>query len=177
MLSSTVLRRSAAALTAKKAASPGMSVAFDGIARRFKSDDAGDVIGIDLGTTNSCVSIMVRNKIIILLEEQTSLELSTRLEIDSSHRQIWGFPISGVGSRSWNPESLSWKKPNQINPMEYGKGQRGIDFWSGSRWIWWKHLESFHFAESNDSRKCIFLVECDGEEFETTPSKQSKKWL
>jgi hypothetical protein len=62
MLSSTLLRRSAAALTAKKAASPGMSVAaFDGIARRFKSDDAGDVIGIDLGTTNSCVSIMVRN--------------------------------------------------------------------------------------------------------------------
>jgi len=59
MLSSTLLRRSAAALTAKKAASPGMSVAaFDGIARRFKSDDAGDVIGIDLGTTNSCVSIM-----------------------------------------------------------------------------------------------------------------------
>lgn len=27
---------------------------------RFKSDDAGDVIGIDLGTTNSCVAIMVR---------------------------------------------------------------------------------------------------------------------
>lgn len=65
MLSSTVLRRSAAALAAKKAASPGMSVAFDGIARRFKSDDAGDVIGIDLGTTNSCVSIMVRNNITI----------------------------------------------------------------------------------------------------------------
>jgi hypothetical protein len=62
MLSSTLLRRSAVALTAKKAASPGMSVAaLDGIARRFKSDDVGDVIGIDLGTTNSCVSIMVRN--------------------------------------------------------------------------------------------------------------------
>jgi molecular chaperone DnaK (HSP70) len=27
--------------------------------RRWKSD-VGDVIGIDLGTTNSCVSIMVR---------------------------------------------------------------------------------------------------------------------
>jgi len=59
MLSSTLLRRSAVAVTAKKAASPGMSVvALDGIARRFKSDDVGDVIGIDLGTTNSCVSIM-----------------------------------------------------------------------------------------------------------------------
>ena len=28
-------------------------------ARRFKSTDAGDVIGIDLGTTNSCVAVMV----------------------------------------------------------------------------------------------------------------------
>jgi hypothetical protein len=26
---------------------------------RFKSTDVGDVIGIDLGTTNSCVAIMV----------------------------------------------------------------------------------------------------------------------
>jgi molecular chaperone DnaK len=30
------------------------------VAKRFKSTDAGDVIGIDLGTTNSCVAIMVR---------------------------------------------------------------------------------------------------------------------
>ena len=27
--------------------------------KRFASGDAGDVIGIDLGTTNSCVAIMV----------------------------------------------------------------------------------------------------------------------
>ena len=61
MLSSSVLRRSLSSLAAKKATTPGVSIgAFDGIARRFKSDDAGDVIGIDLGTTNSCVSIMVR---------------------------------------------------------------------------------------------------------------------
>ena len=31
---------------------------------RWKSTDAGDVIGIDLETTNSCVAIMVRNSII-----------------------------------------------------------------------------------------------------------------
>jgi activator of 2-hydroxyglutaryl-CoA dehydratase len=31
-------------------------------ARRFKSTDVGDVIGIDLGTTNSCVAIMVSKK-------------------------------------------------------------------------------------------------------------------
>eukprot|EP00956_Cyclotella_meneghiniana_P040956 scaffold210414_cov23-Cyclotella_meneghiniana.AAC.3 len=28
--------------------------------QRWKSTDVGDVIGIDLGTTNSCVAIMVR---------------------------------------------------------------------------------------------------------------------
>lgn len=30
----------------------------EGLQKRFKSSDAGDVIGIDLGTTNSCVAIM-----------------------------------------------------------------------------------------------------------------------
>ena len=39
-------------------ASPAASLAIGG--RRWKSADAGDVIGIDLGTTNSCVAIMVR---------------------------------------------------------------------------------------------------------------------
>ena len=31
----------------------------DAAGRRWKSTDMGDVIGIDLGTTNSCVAIMV----------------------------------------------------------------------------------------------------------------------
>ena len=57
MLSSTMLRRSTAAFASKKTL--GSIGAFEGLARRFKSDDVGDVIGIDLGTTNSCVSIMV----------------------------------------------------------------------------------------------------------------------
>ena len=35
------------------------SGASDITSRRFKSTDVGDVIGIDLGTTNSCVAIMV----------------------------------------------------------------------------------------------------------------------
>jgi len=61
MLSSTLMRRGAAAFTTARTASlktPSAISALDGIARRLKSDDAGDVIGIDLGTTNSCVSIM-----------------------------------------------------------------------------------------------------------------------
>jgi hypothetical protein len=66
MLSSAILRRSVALGASKKtlgiATTPSLSSlgAFDGVSRRFKSDDVGDVIGIDLGTTNSCVSIMVR---------------------------------------------------------------------------------------------------------------------
>lgn len=64
MLSSAILRRSVALGASKKtlgiATTPSLSSlgAFDGVSRRFKSDDVGDVIGIDLGTTNSCVSIM-----------------------------------------------------------------------------------------------------------------------
>ena len=67
MLSSTiVLRRSAAAaafvgtktVRAALATQVGAAAGF-----RYKSDDVGDVIGIDLGTTNSCVSIMVRYSI------------------------------------------------------------------------------------------------------------------
>lgn len=37
----------------------------DVAARRWKSADAGDVIGIDLGTTNSCVAVMVSNHLVI----------------------------------------------------------------------------------------------------------------
>ena len=59
MLSSAILRRSGVALGASKK-TLGSAIATT---RRFKSDDVGDVIGIDLGTTNSCVSIMVRIQI------------------------------------------------------------------------------------------------------------------
>jgi len=41
--------------------SAAFASSFDPLAvqRRWKSHDAGDVIGIDLGTTNSCVAVMV----------------------------------------------------------------------------------------------------------------------
>jgi hypothetical protein len=55
--SSTVLRRTSA-ISARKSLAPSIANSFVG--KRWKSDDVGDVIGIDLGTTNSCVAIMVR---------------------------------------------------------------------------------------------------------------------
>jgi hypothetical protein len=63
MLSSAILRRSGVALGAsasKKTLGSAIASSNGVVSRRFKSDDVGDVIGIDLGTTNSCVSIMVR---------------------------------------------------------------------------------------------------------------------
>jgi len=36
-----------------------ISILDNGMGKRWKSSDQGDVIGIDLGTTNSCVAIMV----------------------------------------------------------------------------------------------------------------------
>jgi hypothetical protein len=60
MIAAQTLRRTAATATYKNAI-PSMSSSFGGsLDRRWKSTDAGDVIGIDLGTTNSCVAIMVR---------------------------------------------------------------------------------------------------------------------
>ncbi|CAJ1954152.1 unnamed protein product [Cylindrotheca closterium] len=61
--SSTLLRRTAAhssgaASAVFKKPSFGASTANSLLGKRWKSDDAGDVIGIDLGTTNSCVAIM-----------------------------------------------------------------------------------------------------------------------
>jgi len=45
-------------LSSSSSVSSPLSSAFALDGRRWKSDDAGDVIGIDLGTTNSCVAIM-----------------------------------------------------------------------------------------------------------------------
>jgi hypothetical protein len=65
--SSLLLRRSAATLASRGTGTNGGAAAvnssFFDAARRWKSDDAGDVIGIDLGTTNSCVAIMVRTNL------------------------------------------------------------------------------------------------------------------
>ncbi len=58
LLGSTSLRRSLLTSTKNKV-SIFSGVGTDVTSRRFKSGDAGDVIGIDLGTTNSCVAVMV----------------------------------------------------------------------------------------------------------------------
>ena len=47
-------------LPALKASKGSVGTSFLDLSRRFKSTDVGDVIGIDLGTTNSCVAVMVR---------------------------------------------------------------------------------------------------------------------
>lgn len=58
--SSSLLRRTSS-IAAKKSLAPSAATSL--IGKRWKSDDVGDVIGIDLGTTNSCVAIMVRRTI------------------------------------------------------------------------------------------------------------------
>jgi molecular chaperone DnaK len=53
----TSLRRGLSALRTSHGGVLGTNASVFG--KRMKSSDAGDVIGIDLGTTNSCVAIMV----------------------------------------------------------------------------------------------------------------------
>jgi molecular chaperone DnaK len=53
------LRRTSSLISNKSISKPFFNNAADVAGRRFKSSDAGDVIGIDLGTTNSCVAVMV----------------------------------------------------------------------------------------------------------------------
>mmetsp|Transcript_38047 Transcript_38047/g.42890 ORF Transcript_38047/g.42890 Transcript_38047/m.42890 type:complete len:90 (+) Transcript_38047:116-385(+) len=60
IITHTMLRRSGA-VTFTSTQTLGSIGAFEGLVRRVKSgDDVRDVIGIDWGTVNSCVSIMVR---------------------------------------------------------------------------------------------------------------------
>ena len=70
MLSSAILRRSGVAALGASASKKTLGSAIATTTRRFKSDDVGDVIGIDLGTTNSCVSIMVRITYILNFYEE-----------------------------------------------------------------------------------------------------------
>lgn len=51
------------------------NVGNEALGRRFKSTDVGDVIGIDLGTTNSCVAVMVS---CVLLHSSNLCALSLR---------------------------------------------------------------------------------------------------
>jgi hypothetical protein len=55
------LRRGITSAALSRSSKPALG-AYASTASRWKSTDAGDVIGIDLGTTNSCVAIMVRRQ-------------------------------------------------------------------------------------------------------------------
>ena len=58
-LSGLASARSTGALSSNSGAASAAATHTIFGARRWKGADAGDVIGIDLGTTNSCVAIMV----------------------------------------------------------------------------------------------------------------------
>lgn len=58
----TIVQKSALLRTSWKDASPLAQLSTAHQSRWASSADVGDVIGIDLGTTNSCVAIMVRFK-------------------------------------------------------------------------------------------------------------------
>ena len=76
------LRRGLTSPALAKYSQGSLGTTSSSVTRRWKSGDVGDVIGIDLGTTNSCVAIMVRcvKKDWILQSEADLLSMSKKSE-------------------------------------------------------------------------------------------------
>ena len=96
----------------------------DVAARRCKSTDAGDVIGIDLGTTNSCVAIMVRSFLQTLHFHPSSYSLN------SNQITVLAF----LSLHHTNAHLLACMHPccNMNNPQE-GRNARVIENSEGAR--------------------------------------------
>jgi len=114
--------------------------------RRWKSTDAGDVIGIDLGTTNSCVAIMEgRNARVIENSEGARTtpsvvafpEDGTRLVGMAARRQAVTNPehtlyaVKRLIGRSYNDKEV--KKITKLVPYDIVKSQNNDDAWVEAR--------------------------------------------
>lgn len=85
---------------------------------RFKSDDAGDVIGIDLGTTNSCVAIM----------EGRNARVIENSEGARTTPSVVAFPQGGEGERLVGMSAKRQAVTNPENTMYAVKRLIGRNF-------------------------------------------------
>jgi len=142
------LRRSSNALTSRyqsfNRALPCSS--SDAPVRRWKSTEAGDVIGIDLGTTNSCVAVMEgRNARVIENSEGARTtpsvvafpEDGTRLVGMAARRQAVTNPdhtlyaVKRLIGRSYNDKEV--KSISKLVPYDITKSPNNDDAWVEAR--------------------------------------------
>jgi len=123
-----------------------ISILDNGMGKRWKSSDQGDVIGIDLGTTNSCVAIMEgRNARVIENSEGSRTTPSvvafaddgTRLVGMAARRQAVTNPqntlyaVKRLIGRSYNDKEVS--NISKLVPYEIVKSDTNDDAWVSSR--------------------------------------------
>uniref|UniRef100_A0A7S2IJ53 Heat shock protein 70 n=1 Tax=Helicotheca tamesis TaxID=374047 RepID=A0A7S2IJ53_9STRA len=140
------LRRTAASFATKNVARSSIGVSSLDIPKRFKSADAGDVIGIDLGTTNSCVAIMEgRNARVIENSEGARTTPSvvaftddkTRLVGMAARRQAVTNPdntlyaVKRLIGRSYNDKEV--KTIQDLVPYKIVKSDNNDDAWVEAR--------------------------------------------
>ncbi|KAL3940830.1 MAG: hypothetical protein SGBAC_004700 [Bacillariaceae sp.] len=149
--SSTLLRRTAAHTSVVTSAafrkpSFGASATNAFLGKRWKSDDAGDVIGIDLGTTNSCVAIMEgRNARVIENSEGARTTPSVVAFTDDGERLVG---MAAKRQAVTNPENTMYAVKRLIGrrfgdkevstiqglvPYEIVKSEHNDDAWVASR--------------------------------------------
>ena len=132
-LSSASLRRSL--VTSKNKVSLFSGIGTDVTSRRFKSSDAGDVIGIDLGTTNSCVAVMEgRNPRVIENSEGARTTPSVVAFTDDGSRLV------GMAARRQavtNPENTLYAVKRLI-----GRGHNDVEVKNISKHVPYKIIKS-----------------------------------
>ncbi|KAI2503556.1 hypothetical protein MHU86_10938 [Fragilaria crotonensis] len=133
-------------LTSFKASKGSVGTSFLDVSRRYKSTDVGDVIGIDLGTTNSCVAVMEgRNARVIENSEGSRTtpsvvaftEDGTRLVGMAARRQAVTnpentmFAVKRLIGRSYNDKEV--KTISGLVPYKIVKSDNNSDAWVEAR--------------------------------------------
>mmetsp|Transcript_15868 Transcript_15868/g.23212 ORF Transcript_15868/g.23212 Transcript_15868/m.23212 type:complete len:228 (-) Transcript_15868:3-686(-) len=118
------------------------SGATDVTGRRFKSTDVGDVIGIDLGTTNSCVAVMEGRNARVIENSEGSRTTPSVVAITEDNNRLVGmaarrqavtnpehtlYAVKRLIGRSYNDAEV--KKISGLVPYEIIKSPNNDDAW------------------------------------------------
>jgi hypothetical protein len=104
---------------AARAGAPRMSVAGS-VTRRWKSSSAGDIIGIDLGTTNSCVAIMEGSAARVIENQEGTRTTPSVVAFTADGEKLVGIPakrqvrVSRLRPSTFRPRGLASGPPRSL---------------------------------------------------------------